>query len=68
MEIFLREFVRTLFKSHATMFPFFSVGSGTFGVVSRGTWKRTPVAVKKFKAFVIEEDIDSVRKEMTWLR
>jgi len=43
------------------------VGSGTFGVVSKGIWKRTPVAVKRFKDFVVEEDIKSVRMEMTWL-
>ena len=44
------------------------IGEGTFGVVSKGIWNQTPVAVKRFKDHVIEEGITSVIREITCLR
>ena len=50
------------------LFALCRVGEGTFGVVSKGIWHQTPVAIKRFKDHVIEEDINAVTKEIIWLR
>eukprot|EP00112_Aurelia_sp_Birch-Aquarium-sp1_P009364 Seg2061.2 transcript_id=Seg2061.2/GoldUCD/mRNA.D3Y31 product="Serine/threonine-protein kinase STY8" protein_id=Seg2061.2/GoldUCD/D3Y31 len=43
------------------------IGEGAYGIVSKGTWRGSDVAVKRIKEHVIDDDMESFIKESTWL-
>eukprot|EP00795_Rhopilema_esculentum_P002764 gene2764-985_t len=44
------------------------VDEGSFGVVSRGTWRGSEVAIKRIKDHIIEEDKNHFLEESKWMR